>query len=127
MLTVADQGRGMPPGLRDAVNSSDALVGVGLAGYLQNKTPSPEDEGPRLTLSAREQEIIQLLAEGKNNKAVAKVLHLSVKIVETHRAKIMRKLRLHSIGDLVRISSVHSRGAIILSRNPDQPRNFGGA
>jgi DNA-binding NarL/FixJ family response regulator len=79
-----------------------------LAGYLQGRTPSPGSEGPHLPLSAREREITQLLAEGKSNKAVAKALHLSVKTVETHRAKIMRKLRLHSIGDLVRYAIRHN-------------------
>jgi DNA-binding NarL/FixJ family response regulator len=55
--------------------------------------------GPRL--SAREREIIQLLAEGKSNKEVATLLKLSVKTVQTHRANIMRKLNLHSLGQLI--------------------------
>lgn len=50
----------------------------------------------------REREIIQLLAEGSSNKEVADKLGISVKTVETHRAAIMRKLGLHSIGELVR-------------------------
>jgi len=52
--------------------------------------------------STREREIIQLLAEGRSNKEVATKLGISVKTVETHRAAIMRKLGLHSIGELVR-------------------------
>jgi DNA-binding NarL/FixJ family response regulator len=52
--------------------------------------------------SAREREIIQLLAEGKSNKEVATVLGISVKTAETHRAAVMRKLGLHSISELVR-------------------------
>jgi len=52
-------------------------------------------------LSSREREILQLLAEGKSNKEVATALNISVKTVETHRAKIMQKLDLHSITDLV--------------------------
>jgi DNA-binding NarL/FixJ family response regulator len=52
--------------------------------------------------SAREREIIQLLAEGKSNKEVAAVLGISVKTAETHRAAVMRKLGLHSISELVR-------------------------
>ena len=53
-------------------------------------------------LSSREREIIQLIAEGKSNKEMASILNLSVKTVETHRARLMAKLDLHSIGDLVR-------------------------
>ena len=52
--------------------------------------------------TTREREIIQLLAEGSSNKEVADKLGISVKTVETHRAAIMRKLGLHSIGELVR-------------------------
>jgi DNA-binding NarL/FixJ family response regulator len=52
--------------------------------------------------TSREREIIQLLAEGRTNKEVAASLGISVKTAETHRATIMRKLGLHSIGELVR-------------------------
>lgn len=52
--------------------------------------------------TTREREIIQLLAEGGSNKEVAEKLGISIKTVETHRAAIMRKLGLHSIGELVR-------------------------
>lgn len=54
------------------------------------------------TLTSREREVVQLLAEGNSNKDIARALDLSVKTVETHRAAIMRKLRLHSLADLVR-------------------------
>jgi len=59
----------------------------------------PKDEDKPTT---REREIIQLLAEGGSNKDVADKLGISIKTVETHRAAIMRKLGLHSIGELVR-------------------------
>jgi len=52
--------------------------------------------------TSREREIIQLLAEGSSNKEAAAVLGISEKTVETHRAATMRKLGLHSIGELVR-------------------------
>ena len=53
-------------------------------------------------LSAREREIVQLLAEGKANKGVAEALGISVKTAETHRASIMKKMRFQSLSDLVR-------------------------
>ena len=55
---------------------------------------------PRLT--DREHEILQLISEGKATKEVAAVLGLSVKTAETHRVNLMRKLQVHSIGELVR-------------------------
>jgi DNA-binding NarL/FixJ family response regulator len=73
---------------------SDSQLKSGLASV------EAEDIGSRLT--AREREIVQLLAEGKANKEVASVLNISVKTVETHRTNIMRKLRLHSVSELVR-------------------------
>jgi len=57
---------------------------------------------PAPSLTIREQEIIQLLAEGKTNKEIAAALSISPKTVETHRSAIMRKLGLKSIADLVR-------------------------
>ncbi|MEN3370002.1 MAG: hypothetical protein V7609_2145 [Verrucomicrobiota bacterium] len=57
---------------------------------------------PGQRLSAREREIVQLLAEGKSNKEVADALGISVRTAETHRASILRKLNLDSIAGLVR-------------------------
>ncbi|MCX7869551.1 MAG: response regulator transcription factor [Terrimicrobiaceae bacterium] len=70
----------------------------------QKKLPhnQPAEEAGPATATAREREIIQLLAEGRSNKEVAAALGISVKTAETHRAAIMRKLGLRSIGELVR-------------------------
>jgi len=53
------------------------------------------------TLSEREREVFQLIAEGHSNKEVAMMLHISPTTVETHRAHIMEKLDLHSTADIV--------------------------
>jgi DNA-binding NarL/FixJ family response regulator len=63
---------------------------------------SPRDEKPKSRVTSRENEIIQLLSEGKSSKEVAVLLDISVKTVETHRANIMRKLELHTVSELVR-------------------------
>lgn len=55
-------------------------------------------------LSSREREVLQLIAESKTNKEIANALHLSVYTVEAHRSRIMEKLNLHSIGELVRFA-----------------------
>jgi len=57
---------------------------------------------PAGALTRREREVLQLLAEGRANKVVAKLLGISVKTAETHRARIMRKLRVKSVAELVR-------------------------
>jgi DNA-binding NarL/FixJ family response regulator len=53
------------------------------------------------TLTGRERQVLQLLAEGKSSKEVASLLNLSVKTAETHRGNIMGKLGLHSLSELV--------------------------
>jgi len=52
-------------------------------------------------LTAREREILQLLAEGKTNKEVAAMLNLSIYTVETHRTHILQKLNLHNVPELI--------------------------
>jgi two-component system response regulator NreC len=55
-------------------------------------------------LTSREREVLQMLAEGKTNKEIATVLNLSVYTVDAHRGRIMEKLNLHSINELVRFA-----------------------
>ena len=55
-------------------------------------------------LTAREREVLQLIAEGNTNKDIASQLNLSVYTVEAHRSRLMEKLNLHSTGDLVRFA-----------------------
>lgn len=74
-----------------------------LDGYVRGVKANQESakSGLCVSLTGREREIIQLLAEGKSNKEVALLLGLSAKTAETHRANLMRKLDLHSVSDLV--------------------------
>ena len=55
-------------------------------------------------LTSREREVLQMIAEGKTNKEVATVLNLSVYTVDAHRGRIMEKLNVHSVTDLVRFA-----------------------
>jgi DNA-binding NarL/FixJ family response regulator len=75
---------------------SPAASGLAVEGFLRGSEP---DATERLT--AREREIVRLLAGGKSNKEVAVELDISVKTVEAHRANIMHKLNLGSFSDLV--------------------------
>lgn len=54
------------------------------------------------TLSPREREVLQLLAEGRSTKEIAAQLTVSVKTVETHRKQIMDKLNIHSVAELTK-------------------------
>jgi len=61
-----------------------------------------EDSGSLSVLTAREREVLQLIAEGSTNKEIAERLCVSPRTVETHRAHIMTKLKVDSVPDLVR-------------------------
>lgn len=56
----------------------------------------------QITLTHREREVVQLIAEGKINKEIGHILNISVKTVETHRAASMHKLKLRTTAELVR-------------------------
>ncbi len=55
-----------------------------------------------VTLSPREREVLKLIASGLSGKAIARELGISPKTVETHRVRLMAKLNLHSVAELVR-------------------------
>jgi two-component system, NarL family, response regulator NreC len=77
---------------------SPAVSGAVLEDYRRHVT-NPID-----LLTSREREVLQMLAEGKTNKEIAVVLNLSVYTVDAHRGRIMEKLNLHSINELVRFA-----------------------
>jgi DNA-binding NarL/FixJ family response regulator len=67
------------------------------SGYLKDDAPASDK-----SLTSRERETVQLVAEGKTNKEIAAILGISIKTVESHRAGTMKKLGLGSIAELVR-------------------------
>jgi len=71
-------------------------------GFLKASAGEKNEGSDAILPTAREREIIQLLAEGCSNKEVAAKLGISLKTAETHRSSIMRKLSLGSLSDLVR-------------------------
>ena len=80
---------------------SPEVAGAVLKDYRKHAT------NPLDLLSTREREVLQLIAEGKTNKEIAGVLQLSVYTVDGHRTRIMEKLGLHSVGELVRFAVRH--------------------
>jgi len=72
-----------------------------LDGFLKTKGQHQKRERAGAQTTPRELEIIRLLAQGKSNKEIAAELGIAVRTVETHRAKIMLKLGLHSLAELI--------------------------
>jgi len=86
---VAAGGVYLSPGVQEAIVSDYA----GAAGM---STP------PSATLTSREREVLQLIAEGMTTKQVAAHLNLNVKTIETHRRQVMEKIGADSVAGLVR-------------------------
>lgn len=70
--------------------------------------PLPTTSGDVLgSLSKREREVFDLATAGHSNEAIGRALFISVKTVETHRARINRKLHVHSTVQLIRLAALH--------------------
>jgi DNA-binding NarL/FixJ family response regulator len=76
---------------------SNAVSETLLDKFLESKPQSSAS-----SLTHREREVVQQIAEGRINKEIARILNISVKTVETHRASAMHKLKLRTTADLVR-------------------------
>jgi len=79
---------------------SPSISGVVVDDYLHRLSKAGFSQPDILT--AREREVVQLLAEGKSTKQIALKLHISAKTVETHRRQIMDKLDIHSVAELTK-------------------------
>ncbi|MEE9302648.1 MAG: response regulator transcription factor [Thiotrichaceae bacterium] len=79
---------------------SPPIASVVTNDYISKKTKAGFSVG--LTLTTREREVLQLLAEGKSTKGISSALNVSVKTIETHRKKIMEKLNIHNIAELTK-------------------------
>ena len=82
--------------LRGDVYLSPGIAGAVMAAY---RTKSDRPANP---LTARERQVLQLIAEGKSTKEVASILGVRVKTAESHRSRLMQKLDIHETARLVR-------------------------
>jgi two-component system response regulator NreC len=79
---------------------SPAITRLVIEDYLRWGDIRPEDTTDGLT--AREREVLQLIAEGYTNKEIADILSLSIKTIQSHRTNLMNKLDLHDRGELIK-------------------------
>lgn len=86
--------------VRNKIYISPGIADIVTEDYLQHL--SEEDTSAHSLLTTRELEVLQLLAEGNSTKHVASSLSISVKTVESHRQKIMKKLDIHNIAGLTK-------------------------
>ena len=90
----------------ERVNRGEAFFSADVARFVLNDyvTTSGRRKSGEEELSDREREVLALIAEGYSNKSIASKLGLSVRTVETHRARIMRKLNIHSTAGLTKFA-----------------------
>ena len=79
---------------------SPRITDVVVSDYV--KRLSAASDSPTATLSSREREVLQLVAEGKPTKQIALELHVSTKTIEANRRQIMEKLNRHSVAELTK-------------------------
>ena len=79
---------------------SPRITGVVVGDYTKHLSAS--FDSPLATLTSREREVLQLVAEGKSTKQIALELHVSNKTIEANRRQIMSKLDLHSVAELTK-------------------------
>lgn len=98
-------------GVKDVVAGKRSLTPkvseIVLKGFLKARGHEPQVQRVGAQPTAREIQIIRLLADGKGNKEIAYELGIAVRTVEAHRAHIMQKLGLRSIADLIRYALRH--------------------
>ena len=81
---------------------SPLLAKALMSDYLQRGERAQDGPAQGRRLSAREQEILKLIAEGNSSREIAEMLDLSVKTVHNHRTRLMTKLDIHRNTDLVK-------------------------
>lgn len=90
----------------DAVMQGQSFLSPGITGVLLEqaigRTPANAPASVFSTLTPREREVLQSLAEGHTSRQIAQELDLAVRTVETHRRDIMRKLDIHSVAQLTK-------------------------
>ena len=90
---------------RGDIYLSPEICGPVLADLLTPQADAEMSKFDRLT--PREREVLQLIAEGHTNRAIAQLMKVSVKTVEKHRASLMSKLGIYDVAGLVRIAIQH--------------------
>jgi two-component system response regulator NreC len=88
-------------GMLRKVHLAESLVVREMPLRTPREWPVPEAYQRKRTLTAREREVLKLLAEGRTVRTVAKILGLSVKTVDAHKFNLMRKLGIHNKTELV--------------------------
>lgn len=87
--------------LEGEIYLSSGVTGIVVKGFVE-QLETKEEHSAKSTLTPREREILQLIAEEKNTKQISSILDISSKTVETHRKNIMQKLEIDNVAGLTK-------------------------
>ncbi len=93
--------------VRAACRGETYLSSTVSGSILANVLSETEEGEPFDRLSAREKQVLKLVAEGRTNNAIAQIMNVSVKTVEKHRSSLMAKLNVHDMAGLIRVAMKH--------------------
>jgi DNA-binding NarL/FixJ family response regulator len=91
----------------EIISAGGTFIGPKMASAMRTLIRNPESGRSGGTLSNRERQILQLVAESFSTREIAARLSLSVRTVDNHRTNIMRKLNLHNVAALTRYAIKH--------------------
>lgn len=107
----------MPEELRTAIEAimqGNPYLSPSIARHVMSDLREPVSASPLEALTARQREVLQMIAEGRSTKEIAFALEVSIKTAETHRAAIMERLGIHDIAGLALFAARH--GLVDLER-----------
>ena len=90
-----------------AVAAGRRYLSPAVSGVLVKRRGRPAAVGLFETLSSRERQILQLVAEGRSSTAIGLALHLSPKTVDTYRSRLMQKLQVKDVSALIKLAILH--------------------
>ena len=90
----------------EAVCQGNTYVSPGFGQWVLETIPElpPKNSRSVIELTSRQRQILQMIAEGKQNKEIADVLRVSVKTIEFHRSRLMTKLGARTVAELTRLA-----------------------
>lgn len=86
------------------MSGSNYLSPAAASLLIQHALPGMREADPLQALSPRQREVLRMVAEGKSTKEIARLLELSPKTVDIHRAQIMQRLDIHDVAGLTRFA-----------------------
>jgi len=90
--------------IRAVMSGQKYLSAAATALLIQQALPGIREADPLQALSPRQREVLRMVAEGKSTKEIARLLELSSKTVDIHRAQIMQRLDIHDVAGLTRFA-----------------------